>query len=237
MINPQDELFMSIEKDLGSIVDYSIDILNINISPHEFKPDSKLRRRIVILLYEECKYKFIFEEDEVCKKIKNYIPELSIEVARIIKASPEFQESERKYLDQDFEKRLEQRKKDNNLVTLPALKQPFDCPALQDWPEHRQTSPTSLRRLENAGDFMIRLFESKLYDKKVYGEPFMPDIKRANPKLYYSLDKYQQRYEKIIVPYLSSKVNEVTKKVGEGVLTDIKSRTTATNKRYRQKAN
>lgn len=71
--------------------------------------------------------------------------------------------------------------------------QPSDCSALHDWPDQRLPANGVSGRLENAGQFIERLFQEKRYDDSVYGTLYMSDLKHINPRLYQSLAQWQSR--------------------------------------------
>jgi hypothetical protein len=71
--------------------------------------------------------------------------------------------------------------------------QPKDCAALQDWPERRQPADGEAGRLENAGQFIQRLFAEKLYDEKKFGKLYLFELRTINPKLYQALVQWQKR--------------------------------------------
>lgn len=75
---------------------------------------------------------------------------------------------------------------------------PSDCLALQDWPNNRLAVKGS-GRLENAGQFMKRLLAQKLYDKDIYGELYLSDLRTINSKLYLALSQWQTRTGEIIL--------------------------------------
>ncbi len=71
--------------------------------------------------------------------------------------------------------------------------QPKDCMALQDWPDRRQLADGESARLENAGQFIQRLFADKLYDEKKFGKLYLFELRSINPKLYQALAQWQKR--------------------------------------------
>lgn len=86
-----------------------------------------------------------------------------------------------------------------NLTTSQSVELfPSDCAALQDWPKGRLAVAGS-GRLENAGQFMKRLLEKKIYDKERYGELYLADLRTINEKLYLALSQWQTRTGEIIL--------------------------------------
>lgn len=86
-----------------------------------------------------------------------------------------------------------------NLTTSKAVELfPSDCAALQDWPKGRLPVAGS-GRLENAGQFMKRLLEKKIYDKDRYGELYLADLRAINEKLYLALSQWQARTGEIVL--------------------------------------
>lgn len=84
--------------------------------------------------------------------------------------------------------------------------QPKDCAALQDWPERRKPVDEDSPRLENAGQFIQRLFDEKLYDEEKFGKLYLFDLRTINAKLYQALVQWQKRTGKKI---LANKRDEI----------------------------
>lgn len=87
--------------------------------------------------------------------------------------------------------------------------QPSDCAALQDWPGNRNYANGTSGRLENAGQFIQRLFEEKRYDEGVYGELYLSDLKHINPQLYQALTKWQSRNNKKLLKTKREEIDQL----------------------------
>lgn len=96
---------------------------------------------------------------------------------------------------------------------LPASSlQPSDCAALQDWPDKRHYASGESGRLENAGQFIQRLFDEKRYDESVYGELYLSDLKHINPQLYQALAKWQSRNDKKLLKTKREEIDQLLEK-------------------------
>lgn len=111
---------------------------------------------------------------------------------------------------------------------------PADCSALHDWPGQRQPANGTSGRLENAGQFIQRIFEEKSYDPEAYGELFMSDLKHINPSLYQALAKWQSRNNKRL---LRTKREEIDQLLGtqDTSLLSFQQASQVRNARWRRK--
>lgn len=96
-----------------------------------------------------------------------------------------------------------------NLLTEMTRFQPKDCMALQDWPERRKPASVRSGRLENAGQFMQRLLEEKLYDEDKFGKLYLFDLRTINPKLYQALVQWQKRTGQKLLYNKSDEIDEL----------------------------
>lgn len=87
--------------------------------------------------------------------------------------------------------------------------QPKDCAALQGWPDHRKPADREAGRLENAGQFIQRLFAEKLYDEKKFGKLYMFELRSINPKLYQALVQWQKRTGKKLLANKQDEIDEL----------------------------
>jgi hypothetical protein len=112
---------------------------------------------------------------------------------------------------------------------------PADCAALKDWPDGR-LSVAGTGRLENAGQFMQRLLDDKLYDETQYGELYMPDLRSINPKLYLALSQWQNRSGKELIKKKSEQIAKLEQTAEQAPQTlDFIAKSKASNARWRKK--
>lgn len=111
---------------------------------------------------------------------------------------------------------------------------PADCSALHDWPEHRQAANGISGRLENAGQFIQRLFEDGHYDTETYGELFMSDLKHINSSLYQSLAKWQSRSGKKLLRTKREEIDQLLETKDTDLLT-FQQASQVRNARWRRK--
>ncbi|QTR49620.1 hypothetical protein [Candidatus Thiothrix anitrata] len=89
---------------------------------------------------------------------------------------------------------------------------PKDCVALQDWPERRKLVDEGSARLENAGQFIQRLFDEKLYDEEKFGKLYLFDLRTINPKLYQALVQWQKRTGRKLLDNKKDEIDELLAK-------------------------
>lgn len=124
----------------------------------------------------------------------------------------------------------------------PIEMEPKDCRSLKDWPEHRLPANGHSGRKENAGQFIRRLFEQKLYTEKKFGKLYLSDLRTINHKLYQALVQWQKRYPGESLDMLGNqheKVEARLEKHKRGELADNyieRSRAHITNSRNKQAA-
>ncbi len=90
---------------------------------------------------------------------------------------------------------------------------PADCAALKDWPNGRLPANGHSGRLENAGQFVQRLLDQKLYDPATYGRLYLHDLRRINPKLYLALSQWQNRTGQHILENKRAKLEDLEQRV------------------------
>lgn len=112
---------------------------------------------------------------------------------------------------------------------------PADCSALHDWPDQRQAANGVSGRLENAGQFIQRLFADKHYDTEAYGELFMSDLKHINPSLYQALAKWQSRSGKKLLRTKRQEIDQLLETQDTDLLT-FQQASQVRNARWRRKA-
>lgn len=111
---------------------------------------------------------------------------------------------------------------------------PADCSALHDWPEHRQAANGVSGRLENAGQFIQRLFDDRHYDTENYGELFMSDLKHINSSLYQALAKWQSRTGKKLLKTKREEIDQLLEKKDDNLIT-FQQASQVRNARWRRK--
>lgn len=120
-----------------------------------------------------------------------------------------------------------------DLVADMASFQPKDCMALQDWPERRKPAGGESGRLENAGQFMQRLMDEKLYDEKKFGKLYLFDLRNINPKLYQALVQWQKRTGHKLLANKSDEIDELLQK-SEGQELDFFDTSRVSKARWRR---
>lgn len=121
---------------------------------------------------------------------------LVLEGAKFVKAGKTYRQLKEQHYQAETATRLQ--RNGYPLSQFPKLKQaipttPADCAALKDWPDARQPANGHSGRLENAGQFMQRLIDQKIYDEAVYGKLYLHDLRQINPKFYLALAQWQNR--------------------------------------------
>lgn len=113
---------------------------------------------------------------------------------------------------------------------------PADCAALKDWPEGRRLVGGASGRLENAGQFVQRLFEQKLYDEKVYGKLYLHDLRHINSKLYQALSRWQKRTGEVVVENKQTETQQLVS-LGDNKVSELPfgERARIQNARWRQR--
>lgn len=86
---------------------------------------------------------------------------------------------------------------------------PSDCETLQDWPDKRLPSNGVSGKLENAGEFIRRIYASGLYNEEKYGRLHLADLRKINPKLYQAIIQWLKRNPNERLEMLGSKAEEV----------------------------
>lgn len=87
--------------------------------------------------------------------------------------------------------------------------EPSDCAALQDWPDKRLPSNGVSGKLENAGEFIRRIYASGLYNEEKYGRLQLANLRKINPKLYQAIIQWLKRNPNENLEMLGSKAEEV----------------------------
>lgn len=87
--------------------------------------------------------------------------------------------------------------------------EPSDCETLQDWPDKRIPSNGVSGKLENAGEFIRRIYVSGLYNEKKFGRLHLADLRKINPKLYQAIIQWLKRNPNERLEMLSNKAEEV----------------------------
>lgn len=111
--------------------------------------------------------------------------------------------------------------------------QPKDCIALHGWPEQRKPAAGDFGRLENAGQFIQRLFDEKLYDEDKFGKLYLFDLRTINPKLYQALVQWQKRTGKKLLDNKKDEIDELLTRSKEESL-DFHDTSRASNARWRR---
>lgn len=119
------------------------------------------------------------------------------------------------------------------LATAINTLQPKDCMALQGWPEQRKPVDEGSGRLENAGQFIQRLFDEKLYDEEKFGKLYLFDLRTINPKLYQALVQWQKRTGNKLLANKKDEIEELLNRSGEENL-DFHDTSRASNARWRR---
>nr|CAA6830886.1 MAG: Unknown protein [uncultured Thiotrichaceae bacterium] len=112
---------------------------------------------------------------------------------------------------------------------------PSDCQSLHDWPDKRLPANGVSGRLENAGQFIQRLMNENIYDKSVYGELFMSDLRHINSSLYYALAKWQSRTKTHLLRTKREEIDDLLKAPEERTLT-VQQASQLRNARWRRQA-
>lgn len=111
--------------------------------------------------------------------------------------------------------------------------QPKDCAALQGWPDHRKPADGEAGRLENAGQFIQRLFAEKLYDEQKFGKLYMFELRSINPKLYQALVQWQKRTGKKLLANKQDEIDELLHR-SEAESLDFLDTSRVSNARWRR---
>ncbi|MFZ1342885.1 hypothetical protein [Thiothrix eikelboomii] len=111
---------------------------------------------------------------------------------------------------------------------------PGDCMALLDWPDYRRPANGRSGRLENAGQFIKRLFEEGLYDEKKFGKLYLFDLRNVNPRLYQALVQYQKRTGEKILDSKQDEINELMQKSETEDSLDFHKSSRVSNARWRK---
>ena len=112
---------------------------------------------------------------------------------------------------------------------------PADCGALQDWPARRQPVSKS-GKLENAGQFMKRLIQQKLYNRELYGELYLHDLRSINPKLYLALSQWQNRTGEVVLGKKQDELKDLELQYHANPnQLSFAARSSVSSKRWRQK--
>lgn len=113
--------------------------------------------------------------------------------------------------------------------------QPKDCMALQDWPDRRKPADGQSGRMENAGQFIQRLMDEKLYDEKKFGKLYLFELRNINSKLYQALVQWQQRTGKKLLANKSDEIEELLQR-SESQELDFIDSSRVNNARWRRQS-
>lgn len=113
--------------------------------------------------------------------------------------------------------------------------QPSDCSALHGWPDKRLPANGISGRLENAGQFIERLFNEKVYDENVYGPLYMSDLKHINPRLYQSLAQWQSRTGNRLLKTKREEIDKLIEEADSGTDLTFHQAAKVRNARWRRK--